>query len=549
MLNRKNLLIVALLAVVTLILLSCIHELENPIAPALPDVPVDARTLVSDDVILNDEATIPPQCYTKTEGQFNPCYTCHQLYDRSNGEDRLNQLDDGSLQGGYMFSDIGVTNHWKNLFIDRSEWLSQVSDADIKNYINNENYTALPQTLRKNGWKGFIPDLENYHLAAKAFDDTGMARDGSHWVAFNYKPFPGTFWPTNGSTDDVVIRLPKEFRERNGKYDRDVYFANLTLAELNLKNLETMELWSMDENRIGADLDKDGTTGTTTRIKKGTHYVGDANTVALEFQQFPAGTELMHTVRYVGVANDNDIVIPPRMKELRYMKKVNVLPRYVLESRYANERKEKLLGQLPNFINLHDEGFDNGQGWYLQGFIEDYDGSLRPQSYEERLFCMGCHSAIGTTIDSTFSFARKVEGGKGWRYINLHGMQDAASLSEEGGEILNYLKRSGGGNEFRENPEMISRWFNDDGSLKEGDIVKTDVYGLITPSPERALQLNKAYSHIVRHQSYIEGRDATWIPAGNTFTDIDEDIPPLTQENQFYHWDIRLDWQAPTERH
>jgi hypothetical protein len=541
---KKTVLLTALLLVITSILLSCL--LDNgtfpDIADILPAVSDDARTQISDDIILNDEATIPPQCYTKTEDTFNPCYTCHQLYDRTNGEDRLNALDDGSLQGGYMFSDIGITNHWKNLFVDRSAWLEEVSDKDIRHYIASENYTALPKKLKNADWKGFIPDLKNYHLSANAFDANGLAKDGSHWVAFNYKPFPGTFWPTNGSTDDVVIRLPKAFRERNGQYDRDVYFANLTLVELNLKNMTMMELWAIDENQIGHDLDINGTLGTTTQIKKGTHYIGDAQTVALEFQQFPAGTELMHSVRYVGVKDNNEIVIPPRMKELRYMKKVNVLPRYVLESRYANERKEKLLGQLPNFIDLHDEGFDNGQGWYLQGFIEDYDGSLRPQSYEERLFCMGCHSAIGTTIDSTFSFARKVDGKKGWQYINLHGMVDAPSFSEEGGEILNYLKRSGGGNEFRANPEMVSRWYNDDGSIKESDIRNTDVYDLITPSPERALQLNKAYSHIVRHQSYIEGRDATWIPATTIFTDINEDIPPLDQEHQFYQWDIRLKW-------
>ncbi|TMO83484.1 hypothetical protein CWC13_20075, partial [Pseudoalteromonas ruthenica] len=69
----------------------------------------------------------------------------------------------------------------------------------------------------------------------KAFDEMGFARDGSGWVAFNYKPFPSTFWPTNGSTGDVMIRLPEAFRSKGGVYNQDVYLANLSLVELALK--------------------------------------------------------------------------------------------------------------------------------------------------------------------------------------------------------------------------------------------------------------------------------------------------------------------------
>ena len=32
---------------------------------------------------------------------------------------------------------------------------------------------------------------------------------GSDWRTVRYQPFPGAFWPTNGSTGDVFIRLPK----------------------------------------------------------------------------------------------------------------------------------------------------------------------------------------------------------------------------------------------------------------------------------------------------------------------------------------------------
>ena len=43
-------------------------------------------------------------------------------------------------------------------------------------------------------------------------DGQGFARDRSGWRALRYKPFSGTFWPTNGSSDDVFVRLDPDFR-------------------------------------------------------------------------------------------------------------------------------------------------------------------------------------------------------------------------------------------------------------------------------------------------------------------------------------------------
>jgi hypothetical protein len=91
---------------------------------------------------------------------------------------------------------------------------------------------------------------------------------------------------------------------------------------------------------------------------------------------------------------------------------------------------------------------------------------------------------------------------------------------------------------------MVSRWYNDDGSVNEAKVRSADVHTLISPSPERALKLNKAYAHIVRHQSYIYGRDATWDPARNVFKEVDESEPPLPRKFRFYHWDLRLDWSS-----
>ncbi len=511
----------------------------------LPSVPVDQRVPVSSERITNLEAPVPAQCYTRTEDRFNPCYTCHQLYDRQT-DDRMNELDDGSLQGGYMFSEEGETNHWRNLFEDRNDWLAKISDEQIVAYVNKENYTDLAGSLSRRDWAGFIPDLENYHLGAEAFDENGLARDGSGWVAFNYKPFPGTFWPTNGSTDDVLIRLPKTFREDSGKPDDEVYLLNLSLLEMVIKQQERISIPPIDENTVKTDLDGNGelSSGVDTLVWR-SHYMGDASDIGVAHQQYPEGTEFMHSVRYVGVAEDGGIHIPERMKELRYMRKIREIEPYDLKSRYARERKDKNLGLLPEFVDHREEGMENGLGWMLQGYIEDYDGALRPQTHEETRFCMGCHSAVGVTIDQTFAFARKVDGARGWGYIDTRGMPDAPNISEPNGEILNYLKRAGGGgSEFRENPEMVSRWYNDDGSVNEAKVRSADVHTLISPSPERALKLNKAYAHIVRHQSYIYGRDATWDPARNVFKEVDESEPPLPRKFRFYHWDLRLDWSS-----
>ena len=81
-------------------------------------------------------------------------------------------------------------------------------------------------------------------------------------------------------------------------------------------------------------------------------------------------------------------------------------------------------GTLPRH-HLGHHGLDNGNGWALHGFIEDRKGRLRAMTYEENFSCMGCHNSVGSTIDKTFSFPRKMDGGKGWGYIDLKGMPDA----------------------------------------------------------------------------------------------------------------------------
>lgn len=498
---------------------------------------------VENGLVYNPEAIIPPQCYTRHESTHNPCMTCHQNYPYGS---RPNHMNDGGLQASYDFSDIGVNNHWKNLFEDRSEAVSDISHQEAINYIAMDNYSTLMQQLKSDsGWEGPIPDIKNLHLGASAFDANGFALDGSHWVAFNYKPLPSTFWPTNGSTDDVMVRLSEDFRSQscNGSgYSRDTYIANLAILEAAIKDLDTITLPPVDENAFCTDLNGDHVLGVVSEINLPTHYVGNASAVSVVPMLYPQGTEFLHSVRYVGVDAEGGITIPSRMKELRYMKKYQFFSAAELQTLYDNERQEKIDGLLPNFVSRGDNGIDNGFGWLVLGFIEAAEGHLRKQSEEEHRFCMGCHTTLGSTIDQTFAFPRKLTGAEGWGYIDLKGMRDAPNVGGSEGEILHYLKTVGGGNEFRENDEVQQRWFNSDGSVKEAEVKTADVYELITPSAQRALTLNKAYMAIVKDQDFIHGRDATVTPQQNVYESIAPETSPVLPMDKRQEWDIRLDW-------
>jgi hypothetical protein len=236
------------------------------------------------------------------------------------------------------------------------------------------------------------------------------------------------------------------------------------------------------------------------------------------------------------------------MKEVRYMRKWKAYSKPVYARRYQLESFDKEAGNLPGYQNIGHHGLDNGNGWAIQGFIEDARGRLRVGTFEENLFCMGCHNSIGSTIDKTFSFPRKVDGAEGWRYIDLRGMPDAPNRGEQRGEIAVYLERVGGGSEFRHNEEMFARWFQPDGTLDHKRVAAArDVYELITPSRGRALLLNKAYRTIVEDQDFIHGRDATVKPPQNVYDRIDNEKTPTLPASRTFTWNMLLDWQRASQ--
>jgi hypothetical protein len=250
------------------------------------------------------------------------------------------------------------------------------------------------------------------------------------------------------------------------------------------------------------------------------HYAGRATregTWPIAPGLFPLNTEFLHSVRYLDVASDGVITIAPRMKELRYAKKVRWLSSAELARNAAAEAVEQAAspdGAL-YFVPEADLGVYNAQGWFLQGFIEASDGALRPQSYEETVACVGCHGGIGATTDSIFSFPRKLAptaAARGWFHWTQHGLSGIPEPRRRDGryEYSLYLAINHAGDELRENTEVLARFFDERGrlSLAETARLHGDIATLLMPSPTRAIDLDRAYLAIVREQSFVRGRDA-----------------------------------------
>jgi hypothetical protein len=495
----------------------------------------------------NREAPIPPQCYTKTEGRANPCWVCHAPARFPNA------MVDWDLQASYSFSDEGKTNYWTNLFVDRRPAIASITDAEILAWMRSDNYVELRAALAAlPDYGGYRPDLD----FAAGFDEQGFARDGSQWRAIRYKPFPGAFWPTNGSADDVMIRLPPTFRTTvDGRDSLAVYKANFAILEASLASnplVPDAELrWPIepiDELAANIDLDGDGELESEVHELVGlpSHYAGAASKIRVRRALYPKGTEFLHSVRYV----DPDHGASVRMKELRYSRRIAELSDVALQAGYAREAEEKQEGGLPQFAGSPLTGLRNRYGWLLQGFIEDRDGRLRVQTEEEQYFCMGCHSNLGVTADQSFAFPRKLPGAAGWAYQDLRGIPDVPQVGHARGEVATYLDRARAGDEFRSNTEMLARWQNPDGSVNEAALaVAEDLAALVMPSRERALELAKAYLLIVREQSFARGRDATVEPLDNVHRQIVDESTGLSEAKRvFLDGTLRLDWAYDSRR-
>ncbi len=520
-------------------------------------------------VVNNRGAYVSAQCYTKTQDAagavHNPCFSCHT------NSKKPNYVNDAELQERYAVSEYTATNRWSNLFKDRTAAVAAISDAEILDYVRGDNYfdenrsiilaeilKSVPREWDYDGdgsWGGYRPDCY-FDFDGEGFDRApGGGFTG--WRAFGYYPFLGTFWPTNGSTDDVLIRLPEVMRqESDGRLDKRIYTVNLAIVEALIKQTD-IAIEPVDENLFGVDLNQNGTLDTADRVvfswappkydvatRKlydfSMYYVGRAklaqidNALHIAPGLYPEQTEFLHSVRYIDVDINGSVAMGSRLKELRYGRKTKWST--YAEMRFATlgeiKEKEAFPERLRTITGNAESGLNSGLGWVYQGFIEDREGYLRPQTYEETLACIGCHSGIGAVVDSTFVFARKFDHTapqRGW----YHWSQSAGGfknipeprLADGRYEYTLYLEENRAGDEFRANDEVREKFFDANGTLKAPEIatLHTDMAHLIVPSAGRALTLNKAYKVIVDEQSYIYGRDAHVAPVANVHERVDID--------------------------
>lgn len=498
---------------------------------------------------------IPPQCYTnpvdEKNNANNPCYICHTT------SVRPNYFNDGATQLSYAFPEPAFKNHWSNVFSDRREKVAAMSDDSIKAYVNQDNYLQAGKIIlaekmkdvpsawdydNDGSWSGYTPD-SYFNFDQQGFDHKP---DGSYtgWRAYAYAPLPGTFMPTNGSTDDVLIRLPAALQQNNqGEFDVQVYMLNLAVLEAMITE-QDIHISETDENLYGVDLNKNGQLDKSTLIKydwaplekRFMSYVGmgkilfDKGELKMAARLYPLGTEFIHSVRYLAVEQNNQVGMAKRMKELRYARKNAWRTYYDLETIVNAEIKER--HDFPDrtrtiFGNI-ETGTTVPQGWVYQGFIEDAVGDLRPQTFEENAFCVGCHSGLGALTDTVFSLQRKFksdafqQGWYHWFQKSLAGTPEPKRTDGEY-EYSYYLKNNSSGNEFRSNDELRHKFFNADGSEKSEafSTAHGDLTYLIMPSAERALMLNKTYRSIVQEQSFIKGRDPVLQPLTTVHDEVE----------------------------
>jgi len=483
---------------------------------------------------------IPSMCYTKTVfkdgSQHNPCYACHIKGNVPN------YINTSRLQVELDFPPDMRVNPYDNLFKNRFDQASKISDQEILDYVRKSNYQNNRELLLANNlpkdWPGYRPD------AFYQFDQDGFDRkpDGGFtlWRAYRYYPFLGTFWPTNGSTDDVMIRLSPEFSEdENKKFDLAVYKINFAIVESLIKQKDVQLGFVIDESHFGEDFNQNGKLDTSGKIVfPPRHYVGHAkllqqeNSVHLAVGLFPEGTEFLHSVRYLDWDDKtNNIKLSARMKELRYAKKYQ----WFNYSELKDLAQKEFLGtqflrdadwKLETFRGSAQLGLRTASGWVFQGFIEDNGGQLRPQTREETIYCMGCHSGTGATVDATFSFSRKfpadvLQGSwQHWSQNGLVGVKEPKVSYQNHTDVFEYgfyLMSNPSGNEFVSNNEVLAKFFDQEGKAKDDvfDRLHEDISILLYPSFDRAMELNKGYKLVVEEQSFIYGREGNIAPFRN----------------------------------
>ena len=501
------------------------------------------HTSVRPEQLDNWFAYIPPACYADTQGAqgkvHNPCYSCH-----TKGQPP-NYIDDSDLQLEYSFPKPALVNSWTNLWQDRRAALQKISDQEISDYVQRDNYkvagnigiaeklaSKFPPEWDSNDngiWEGFLPDVY-YQLDADGFD---RDPEGNYngWKQYHYAPFPGNFSPINGSVGDAFIRLGDDFRvDRQGHFNLSLYRLNLAIVESAIKQ-KTLTVAPFDEHEYGVDLDKNGRLNLTNSIvfsdqPGAMQLIGKAgqlqthDRIHLEAGLFPESTEFFHSLRYLHVASNGEVTQAARVKEVRYSVKKRWHSPTQLARFAADEIKEKAYTpDRPRWVRGNQEfGVSNRLAWQYQGFIEDRDGDLRPQTHQELVFCVGCHSGIGATTDSNFSFARKFSDGQASYFVNAIGATNYAGAEHEVAPIYDLLAQYTG---YIQQNHALNDFRNIKGDIRL-PLDAQRMRSLLWSTAKNAVLKNKAYRLVVQEQSYTAGRDAIVAPLVYIHQELEE---------------------------
>jgi len=385
----------------------------------------------------NEDPAIPPQCWIETGyGTQNACQYCHTNYLAEEKHGNAFPLGEDQILYSFPSPNLNRVN-WRNIIhpqeiIERLQQegltIPQPTDPGNLEYVATDNWREAYRRSRPDGdesWDNvscpdkrfqLFPALDPDNLFP--YEASSPTGNGSHgyidqegfvrrrdngytgWRAVNFFPY-ALFTPLTGSVSGIYIRLSHEFMTLDGKPDLEIYKRNLDLVETNIKNLNM--------------------------VRK--TYLGDARHIPIKKGFYPVQTEFAHPLHYVdlradgemgkelnGVApgGDVDFEFPgtrsKRVKEIRYMVKWKDVG--------LSDIGEPEL-EFPSVVGWEGHGWiDNDAGWILAAFIEDRRGRLRPQTTEELLQCLGCHSHVGNTIDAVWSFQRKLPDELGWREMD-----------------------------------------------------------------------------------------------------------------------------------
>ncbi len=397
-------------------------------------------------------------------------------------------------------------------------------------------------------WGGYVPDVWF------RFDDAGfdLRPDGSRsgWRAFAYAPFPGTFFPTNGSADDVLVRLDPILRQAaDGRPDDAVYAVNLAIVESLIKRADvvlprrrtnglsgSISISTARSGRLRASPSTAATAAGSTRMRYVGRKRGDERELPIAPGLFPVGTEFLHSVRYLDVTPDvAGVVMAPRMKGAALREEVRWLGYAALRGHAAAEtvaQNDARDGTIQIFRRVRARSCARERsGVDLSGVHRRRQRSApsadvrrecalrwvprRHRRHDRRQLLLRAKArrrVVERRQERDRRLVSLVEAQAPWAPGAAPAGRDVRVHALPGRERRR--RRAA-----RENAEVRERFFDARGALRPDAVARlhTDVATLLLPSASRAVALDRAYMATVEEQSFTKGRDAIVAPAVNAY--------------------------------